>query len=165
MKAIPERFFEGARALIRGCALVAGLSVCAMIGITVIDVILRLFKTGITGAYDIVRICGLLAISCGLPYLTAVKGHIAIEFFYQRFSRLGRVVLDSFFRAIVLFLFGFLVYRSVLYGLELKKSGQYMATLHVQVFWMPFVMGFTFLLMMIVTLYHILHPGKEMIKP
>jgi hypothetical protein len=40
-----------------------------------------------------------------------------------------------------------------------------MATLHVQVFWMPFVMGFTFLLMMIVTLYRILHPGKEMIKP
>lgn len=167
MKGVSEDggVFKVIRTVIRVSAVIAGIAVLVMIGVTVTDVVLRLFKKGITGAYDIVRICGLISIACGLPYLTAVKGHIAIEFFYQRFSRIGRVILDSFFRAIAFALFGFLAYRCVTYGLALKASGQVMLTLRVPVFWMPFLISFDCVLMVIIILYHMLHPGKEMIKP
>lgn len=160
-----EPFFESVRRVIVVLAFVSGASVLGMMGITVADVCLRLFRRGIVGAYDVVRICGLVSIACALPYLTAVKGHIAIEFFYQSFSRTGRVLLDSIFRVVALALFGFLAVRSVLYGLSLRAAGLQMPTLRVPVFWMPLLVSFSCLLIFVVVAYHLLHPGREMIKP
>ena len=160
-----EPFFGAVRKLIVACAFISGAAILVMIGVTVLDVALRLFKVGIVGAYDIVRIAGVTAITCALPYVTAVKGHIAIEFFYQSFSRIGRVVLDSTFRAVALALFGFLVIRNIHYGLTLRAAGLLMPTLHVPVFWMPFLISFNCLLICIVVTYHLLRPGQEMIKP
>lgn len=160
-----EPLFGAVRKVILALAIVAGAAILVMMGVTVLDIALRLFKTGIVGAYDVVRICGVVAIACALPYLTAVKGHIAIEFFYQGFSRIGRVILDSVFRVVALALFGFLVYRNIHYGLSLRAAGVLMPTLKVPVFWMPLLISFNALLICIVVAYHLLHPGEEMIKP
>lgn len=160
-----DPLFSAVRRVIILFAFFAGAAVFVMIGVTVLDVGLRFFRSGIVGAYDIVRMAGAVAVSCALPYVTAVKGHIAIEFFYQKFGRRGRMILDSFFRIVALCLFGFLVYRNFLYGLILMASGQVMPTLKVPVFWIPFVIGVNFALVCAITVYHLLHPGKEMIKP
>jgi TRAP-type C4-dicarboxylate transport system permease small subunit len=160
-----EPFFGVIRKVILGFALLAGGAILGMMGVTVADVILRLFKAGIVGAYDVVRICGVAAIACALPYVTAVKGHIAIEFFYQRFTRPGRIALDSIFRLVALALFGFLVYRNIHYGLSLRAAGVLMPTLKVPVFWIPLLISFDSLLVCIVICYHLVHPGEEMIKP
>lgn len=160
-----EAVFQVARRLINACALAAGAAIFIMIAVTVVDVTLRLFGAGIVGAYDIVRICGVIAIACGLPYVTAVKGHIAIEFFYQGFSRPGRIILDAVFRIAAIALFAFLVVRNVDYGLALQRSGELMPTLKVPVFWIPFVISFNSVLVIVVVVYHLLHPGREMIKP
>jgi TRAP-type C4-dicarboxylate transport system permease small subunit len=161
----PFFLFSWTEVLIRALAIAAGAAILLMIGVTLTDIILRIFKTGIQGAYDIVRIAGVISISCALPYLTAVKGHIAIEFLYQHFSRIGRIILDSLFRLISIGLFGFLVVYGIKHGISLKESGQMMMTLKVPVFWIPFVISFNSLLMMIIIFYHLIHPGKEMIKP
>jgi len=160
-----EPAFDALRHVIRGCALLAGVAIFVMIGVTVVDVVLRIFGSGIVGAYDVVRICGVVTIACGLPYVTAVKGHIAIEFFYQGFSRAGRIVLDTLFRITAIALFGFLMVKNIEYGLSLEQSGEVMPTLRLPVFWIPFVISFNSALVVIVVVYHLLHPGKEMIKP
>jgi len=136
-----------------------------MMGITVIDVLLRLFGTGITGAYDLVRACGAVAVACALPYLTAVKGHIAIEFFYHKCSRIGRLILDSLLRVSALGIFGVLTVQVYHHGLSLLASGEVFPNLGLPVFWIPMLVSFNFVLMMIVFLYHLTHPGKEFIKP
>lgn len=161
----PFFLFSWVRVLVRVLAIAAGTAILVMIGVTLTDIILRIFKTGIKGAYDIVRIMGVISVSCALPYLTAVKGHIAIEFLYQHFSRTGRIILDTLFRLISLGLFGFLVVYGIKHGLSLWESGQMMMTLKIPIFWVPFVIGFNSLLMMIIIFYHLLHPGKEMVKP
>ena len=158
-----ELFFGAVRRLIVFFALLAGAAVLGMMGITVADVVLRVFKVGIVGAYDIVRVCGVVAISCALPYITAVKGHIAIEFLYRSFSTRGRFVLDLGFRLVALVLFAFLVYQNIRYGLSLYASGELMPTLRMPVFWIPGLIAFNALLVFIVILYHLLHPGQEMI--
>jgi TRAP-type C4-dicarboxylate transport system permease small subunit len=158
-------FFTGMRALARISALIAGFAILVMIGVTGTDIVLRIFKSGIRGAYDIVRICGVVSVSSALPYLTAVKGHIAIEFIYQNFSRSGRIVLDTLFRLLSLGLFGLLVYYGIVYGISFIESGQVMPTLKIPVFWMPFLISFNFLQVLIIVFYHLLHPGKEMIRP
>ena len=158
-----EPFFEVVRRIILVLAGLAGAAILVMVGITVTDVVLRIFRTGIPGAYDVVRICGALCIGCGLPYVTAVKGHIAIEFIYRSLSRRGRVALDSAFRVVALALFGFLAWQNVRYGLSLHASGLLMPTLKLPVFWIPFVISFDFVLVCLVIFYHLLHPGREMI--
>jgi len=158
-------FFGAVRRIINIFALLAGLSIFVMIGVTVIDVILRIFKTGIIGAYDIIRVAGVMAIACALPYVTAVKGHTAIEFFYQKFGRLGRIILDSIFRTITLGLFGFLSYQNIMHGISLLSSREVMPTLKIPIFWIPWLISFVCILMVIIIFYHLLHPGKEFVKP
>lgn len=160
-----ESAFLPIRQVVRLFALLAGIAVLVMIGVTVIDVVARIFNIGIVGAYDIVQIAGVIAIGCGLPYVTAVKGHIAIEFFYQNLNRIGRIAVDTLFRLAALTLFGFLVYKSIDYGLSLYASGEVMPTLQIPVFWIPLLIGINLMLVSLVILYHLLHPGKEMIKP
>ncbi len=164
MHPVLEAFYSGIRRTIILLALIAGLAVLVMIGVTVTDVILRIFGTGITGAYDIVRIMGIIAISFSLPYVTAIKGHIAIEFFYHRFSRTGRIILDSSFRTISVLVFLLLAWRNILYGLLLLHSNQVMQTLPIPVFWIPWMISLSCVLMILTILYHLFHPGKELVK-
>ncbi len=159
-----ELFYAFLRKLIIALAIISGLAVVAMIGVTVVDVVLRIFRTGIRGAYDIVRVAGVIAITCSLPYVTAIKGHIAIEFFYHRFAKRGRLALDIFFRVISLGLFGLLVYQNIGYGKMLLDSRQVMPTLAIPVFWIPWMISFSCLLIFLTVLYHLFHPGKELIK-
>ena len=162
---IADCFFQGVRKIILFFALISGASIFVMIGVTVADIALRLFRSGITGAYDIVCLAGAVGVACALPYVTAVKGHIAIEFLYRKAGKAGRIVLDSFFRLLVLVLFAFLVYRSIGYGLYLLNTGQVMLTLRIPIFWLSFLLSFVFVLLFIITFYHLIHPGKGMIKP
>jgi len=158
-----DPFFRIVRRIILGFAIAAGVAVLVMMGVTVLDVVLRIFKVGIIGAYDIVRICGALAISCALPYITAVKGHIAIEFLHRRISGSGRMAVDVLFRLIALALFGFLMVQNVRYGFSLRAAGEQMPTLKVSVFWIPMIIAVNALLVCLVLIYHLLHPDEEMI--
>lgn len=160
-----ETLFSYTRKVILFFAIAAGVAVLVMMGVTVADVVLRAFNIGIVGAYDIVRVAGVVAIACGLPYVTAVKGHIAIEFFYQNLNRAGRIIVDTVFRLAALLLFGFLVYKSIDYGISLYASGEVMPTLRIPVFWIPFLISFNLLLVFVAIFYHLLKPGKEMVKP
>jgi TRAP-type C4-dicarboxylate transport system permease small subunit len=160
-----ETFFTYTRKLILVFAFAAGVAVLVMMSVTVADVVLRVFNVGIVGAYDIVRVAGVVAIACGLPYVTAVKGHIAIEFFYQNLNRIGRILVDTVFRFAALLLFGFLIYKCIYYGISLYTSGEVMPTLRIPVFWIPFLISFNLLLVFLAVFYHLLRPGKEMVKP
>ncbi|MDR1626524.1 MAG: TRAP transporter small permease subunit [Spirochaetia bacterium] len=160
-----EIFFDAVRRLVLFLAMVSGAAIFVMIAVTVCDIVFRLFRSGITGAYDIVCLAGAVALACALPYVTAVKGHIAIEFFYQKAGKTGRKILDSAFRLLLLALFAFLAFRCVGYGLYLASVGQVMLTLKAPVFWLPFLLSGIFALLIIITFYHLIHPGKGMIKP
>lgn len=146
-------------------AYIAGISILLMMTVTVADVILRIFGIGITGAYDLVRACGVIAVACALPYVTAVKGHIAIEYFYHKCGKAGRIVLDTLFRVSALVLFGILTVQTFRHGLSLLQTGEVLPTLGMPVFWIPLVISLNSVLMMVVFVYHLLHPGKEYIKP
>ena len=157
--------FMTIRRIVKAFALIAGAAVLCMMGITVFDILLRLFGTGVPGAYDLVRACGVVSVACALPYLTAVKGHIAIEFFYHKSSKLGRLILDTLLRISALAIFGVLTVQVYRHGLSLLASGEVFPTLGLPVFWIPMLVSMNFVLMMIIFLYHLTHPGKEFIKP
>ncbi len=165
MDAVLKPVYTVLRRCVIALALISGLAVLAMIAVTAADVVLRIFSRAVPGAYDLVRILAVIAITCALPYVTAIKGHIAIEFFYHRFTRRGRLILDTAFRLVSLVLFSLLTARFITYGLMLRAAGQVMPTLPVPVFWMPWLISFSCVLVALIVLYHLFHPGKEFIKP
>jgi len=158
-------FFSFISRLIKVFAFIAGVAILLMMVITVADVIMRIFGSSITGAYDLVRACGAVSVACALPYLTAVKGHIAIEFFYHRSGRVGRLAMDTLLRLASLLTFGTLTVFLFRHGLSMLETGEVFPNLGLPVFWIPLLISSSCVLMMIVILYHLLHPGKEFIKP
>lgn len=162
---IYSRYVVALRWLVSALAVVAGIAIAAMIVVTCIDVVGRRFGHPLKGTYDIVEILGAVIIAGGLPYTTGCKGHVAIEFFFQRLSRLGRIIVDTFVRMITIPMFSFLTWRFIHYGLEIKASGQGTSTMGWPIFWLPWWLALCCGVMVLVILYHLMHPGKELMKP
>ena len=99
------------------------------------------------------------------PYTTAVKGHVAVEYFFHKMSHRGRMVTDVIVRLLGMGLFGCLVWRNIIYGTMLKHNGVVSMTLQLPVFWLPYLAAFSFGVMVLVIFYNMTHPGREMIKP
>lgn len=153
------------RWLVFGLVVVSGLGVFVMIGVTCADVVLRRFDCPIKGAYDIVKMAGAISLAAALPYTTAVKGHVAIEYFFHKLNRFGRLIVDSICRLLAIGLFGFMGWRSILYGNQMKTTGEVSLTLELPIFWLPWFIGICCFVVMLVIIYNLIHPGKEMIKP
>lgn len=143
----------------------SGLSVLAMIGITTTDIVLRMFGKALLGSYDLVCIAGALAIAFSLPYTTAVKGHVAVEFFFQKLNRPGRIIVDSICRVLVIGLFVVLAWQCIKYGHILRQTRQVSLTLQLPMFWVAYVIGGSLAITVLVKIHNLLHPGREMIKP
>ncbi|MBP7050445.1 MAG: TRAP transporter small permease [Phycisphaerae bacterium] len=159
-------YVSSLRRVVSALGIVAGVAVVAMIAVTCVDVVGRwLFSRPIKGAYDIVELLGAIVIAGGLPYTTGCKGHVAIEFFWQRLSRRGRILVDTVARLITVSMFAFLTWRFVHYGVELRASGQGTPTLGWPVFWLAWWLALCTGVMVLVILYHLMHPGKELMKP
>jgi TRAP-type C4-dicarboxylate transport system permease small subunit len=176
-------------ALVNFLGIVAGIGLMAMVVVTSVDVVLRAFGSmaasprvpgwlaacagGVThlfgasfkGAYDIVRIAGMLTIAAALPYTTAIKGHVAIEYFFHKLGPRGRLAVDSLMRLLSIALFGMLAWQSVDYGNALRKSGEVSMTVQLPIFWVPWVLAASCVLVVLVTCFHLIRPGKELIKP
>ncbi|NCC49836.1 MAG: TRAP transporter small permease [Spartobacteria bacterium] len=153
------------RLLVQALALLSGVGIVSMMGVTCVDVVMRAFNRPLTGAYDMVKIAGVITIACALPYTTAVKGHVAVEYFFHKLSHRGRIVVDSLSRAIIIILFVILSVRCYVYGLILRESGEVTATMQLPVFWVPMVLAVSCGIVVLVVLHNLLHPGKVMIKP
>jgi len=153
------------RGLVLGLAAVAGLGILAMMLVTCADVVLRMFGSPLVGTFDVIKIAGSITIACALPYTTAVKGHVAIEYFFLKLPRRGRILVDTVVRLAGIGLFGLLAWQSLRYGLALKRSGQVTATLQIPVYWVPWVIAFSCIAVALVILHNLVHPGREMIKP
>lgn len=164
-KGLEAGCFRVVRAMVFALAVAAGLSIVAMMAVTCLDVVLRLFGRPLTGAVDIVKVSAVVAIAGALPYTTAVKGHVAIEYFFQKLSRPGRIVVDTVVRLLGMGLFGLLCWGSLRYGFSLKRAGEVTLTLELPVFWLPWVIALSCAVVVLVIFYNLLHPGRELIKP
>ncbi|MGI5923108.1 MAG: TRAP transporter small permease [Lentisphaeria bacterium] len=160
-----KMYHRGVSALVMGLAGISALSVVLMMLITCVDVIMRRFGQPLPGAVDIVSLAGCVSVVTALPYTTAVKGHVAVEYFFQKLPRLGRVLADSFCRTLVALLFCFMSWRCVVYGTALLRRGSVTLTLQIPIFWVWWLMAFSFAVVVLVKIYNLMHPGQEMMKP
>ncbi len=153
------------RRLVRLTAGLSGLGLLTMMTVTCVDVVMRKLGHPFPGAYDLAKVAAGVTIACALPYTTAIKGHVAVEYFYHKLGRRGRVVADTLIRLGIMALFILFTWQLIAYGTKLRSSGEVSMTLQLPVFWVPYVMAFSCGQVVLVTLWHLLHPGKPLIKP
>ena len=165
VKRADRAYLRALRAVVLALAAVSGLAILAMIAVTCADVVLRAFGRPLTGAFDIVRVAGAVAIACALPYTTAVKGHVAIEYFFQKLNRPGRILVDTVCRLLVMGLFSVFTWQCVMYGNSLRRTGEVSLTLQIPMFWVTYVIAGACAVTVLVKIHNLLHPGREMIKP
>jgi len=162
----PLEFYHRAlRASVMAFAYVACASLMVMVLVTSAEVVLRIFRLSLTGAYDIVKIAAAITIAAALPYTTAIKGHVAVEYFFHKLGRRGRIVVDALMRLLGMALFGLLAWGCVDYGNSLRAKGEVSMTLQLPIFWVPYVLAVSCALVVLIKVYHLTHPGKPMIKP
>ncbi len=162
----PTQFYHQAlRASVMALAYVACASLMVMVLVTSAEVVLRLFRLSLTGAYDIVKIAAAITIAAALPYTTAIKGHVAIEYFFHKLGRRGRIVVDALMRLVGMALFSLLAWGCMDYGRSLRARGEVSMTLQLPIFWVPYVLAASCVLVVLIKAYHLTHPGKPMIKP
>ena len=68
-------------------------------------------------------------------------------------------------RLLMMALFSLFSWELVRYGAGLRSSGEVSMTVQLPVFWVPYVMAFACAVAMLVTLYHLFHPGKRLLEP
>jgi TRAP-type C4-dicarboxylate transport system permease small subunit len=158
-------YLSGLKWLVMALAYVAGAGTIGIILVTCVDVIFRKLGHPVPGALDLVTVLGTVTMACALPYTTAVKGHVAIEFLYHKLGLRGRVAMDTFIRLLIIAFFVAMAWQCFALSLTLKAKSQVTPTLKLPEFWVPCVIALSCVMMVLVTIHHLFHPGKEMIKP
>ncbi|MBN2569692.1 MAG: TRAP transporter small permease [Deltaproteobacteria bacterium] len=119
---------------------VAALALVGMMLLTCADVVMRRsFNKPIPGTYEIVALLGALLISFALAYTTSHKGHIAVEFLVQRFSKKVQRAIDAVNQFLGIMLFVIIAWQSLLYAMDMQASGEVSLTVQMPIH--PFIFG------------------------
>lgn len=102
----------------------AALSIIAMMLLTCADVVLRLFKHPILGAYELVGLFGALTIAFAIPATTLSKGHVAVDFMVEKLPSRAQKVCRIITNILSLSLFALIAWQSFIYANTLRASGE-----------------------------------------
>ena len=112
---------------------IAGISLTFLMLLTIVDVILRLFKRPVVGTYELVAFSGAVVIGFSMPLTSFIRQHIFVDFFILKFSQKVRDVFNIATRCLVIGLFLLVGWNMLKYARDLQKSGEVSLTLQ-----MPF---------------------------
>jgi len=115
--------------LCRCMQVVAGLGLVFMMSLTTCDVILRIFSRPIIGTYEIVAFtCGVV-IGFSLPITSFLRGHIYVDFLYQKFPKFWQNVFNVTTRLMVFVLFLFVGWNLMRLAGDMLRAGEVSLTL------------------------------------
>jgi len=118
---------------------VACLAVVVMMLLSCADVALRLFGIPIPGTYEMVGFLGAVIVAFALAYTSLQKGHVAVEVIFEKLPLKVQCFISSAGDLTGAALFGLIAWQSLLYGADLRHSGEVSLTLQMPVY--PFVYG------------------------
>ena len=165
MNAIQQAFERLLRAMAWVLAGLSGMAIVGMMGVTCADVVMRAAGQPIKGSYDLECILSVITLAGALPYTTAVKGHVAVEYFFHKLPHRSRVVVDSVMRILSILLFSLLAYQCFRHGTQMQRVNELMPTLLWPAFWVPWLIAISCAISALVVVYHLVFPGKAIMRP
>lgn len=141
--AIIERLDKWAKLISNWIVWIGGAGVVLMLALTVADIIgVKIFKTPVPGAIEIVAFLGIIITAFGMAYTQAQHGNIQVEFFVTRLPERARAVFGVLTSLLGFILFALLAWQSVRYGINLQQSGEVSMTSRIPFY--PFVYAIAF---------------------
>ncbi|MFH0826026.1 MAG: TRAP transporter small permease [Pseudomonadota bacterium] len=107
-----------------GLFTISGLALMIMMGVTLVDVIMRSLGKPIVGSVELISFFGAFAVGLAIPYTSWTKGHILVDFAMEKLSPKSKAVLQSITRFVGIALFLLAGYNFILFGLDMMKSNQ-----------------------------------------
>jgi TRAP-type C4-dicarboxylate transport system permease small subunit len=110
--------------LARSCAVLAGVLLVCITGLTVVSVIGRsAFGAAINGDFELAGFAAGAAIALFMPWCQLRRGNIIVDFFTGGVSPRTRDVMDRFGALLLALVMGLMTWRSALGGLNAWKTG------------------------------------------
>ncbi|MFP4034653.1 MAG: TRAP transporter small permease [Desulfovermiculus sp.] len=129
----------------RKMLLVGGFFLVAMMALTCMDVIGRMFRHPVFGSYELISFMAAVVVAATLPDAHSEKRHIGVEIVVNKLSPKVQNVFELVTNILSLALFSLVTWRLVKYGLSMKKSGEVSMNLKLPEYIIIFVVGFGFL--------------------
>jgi TRAP-type C4-dicarboxylate transport system permease small subunit len=128
--------------LSKGLEVIAGASLLFIMLLTTCDVIGRAFRSPIIGTYEVVSFGAGILVSFSLPITTFEKGHVYVDFLYQKFPKPIRNVLHFMTNLMGIALFLGAGYNLFVMGSDLQKAGEVSSTLQLPYYAIAYGIGF-----------------------
>ena len=119
-----KRFFTGVYKLNISFQVVAGVGLVFMMGVTLLDIIMRALSKPIIGAVELISFSGAVIIGFAIPYSSWTRAHIMVDFLVERLSPASKRIMQVVTKLAGLVLFLFIGVNFILYGLNLMKTGE-----------------------------------------
>jgi TRAP-type C4-dicarboxylate transport system permease small subunit len=103
----------------------------AMMLLTVVDVVLRWMRMGITGTFELMSFGGALVVGFAIAQTSVDGAHVSVDVVTQLLGKRANVVLSVITRVMSIVFFLLLGWGLFLKGNELFASGEVSLTLHV----------------------------------
>ncbi len=152
------------RRMVLATAVVAGLSLLGMMGVSCLDIALRMAGFPMTGALDLIKILGALTLACSLPYTTAIKGHVSIEYFILQLPYRVQRLIHGLMCLLGVVLLGALTWQCLHFGWRQMQNNVVTSTLQLPIFWLSWVIALACFLSALVLLQHMTHPGRKIVR-
>ena len=128
--------------LSKGLEVVAAGSLLFIMILTTCDVIGRAFARPIIGTYEIVSFGAGVLVGFSLPITTLEKGHVFVDFLYQKFSPPVQRVLQSVTNLMGIVLFLGAGYNLLKMASDLQRAGEVSSTLQLPYYAIAYGIGF-----------------------
>ena len=128
--------------LSRAMESIAGFALVFMMTLTTFDVILRSFGRPIIGTYEMVAFTGGVVIGFATPITSWMRGHIFVDFFYQKFPKLTQNVMNTITRLLDIALFAIIAWNLMFMARDMYRSGEVSLTLQLPFYPIAYGIGF-----------------------
>ena len=139
---------------------IAGSVLACMIVLTLFDVVLRNFGHPITGSMEFIQYGGCIVFGFSIPFGTVLGCQVIVDIITEKLSPGKKRGIEIITRCIGILIFLFIAYNFVIYGIDVRKTGERTASFKIPYYPFSFALGFSFFLQSLTIFYDLIKKIK-----